>query len=80
MGAPGASRARPARSDPVFELQAERAGVRVDDGEQKIWRAEEVLGGRVDAAAVGKDNAPGRPVAGRDQPAVAIEMSDPGRC
>lgn len=62
----------------MFELQPERTGVDVDDGEEKIRRAEEVLGARVDTAAVGKNNAPGRSVAGRDQPAVTIEMSDPG--
>ena len=63
----------------VFELQAERAGADVGDGEEKVWSAEEVFGGRVDAAAVARNNAPGRPFDGRDQPAVTIEMSDPGR-
>jgi hypothetical protein len=63
----------------VFELQAERAGADVDDGEQKIRSAEEVFGARVDAAAVDGNNAPGRPFDGRDHPAVTIEMSDPRR-
>jgi hypothetical protein len=58
-------------------LQAERPGDRVDDGEQKIWSAEEILSVNIDAAAVGRNDAPGHSVAGRDQPAFAIEMSDP---
>jgi hypothetical protein len=63
----------------MFELQAERAGARVDDGEQKIWGAKEIVGGRVDAAAVARNHAPGHPIDGRDQPAITIETSDPGR-
>ena len=63
----------------VFEPQAERAGADVGNGEEKIWRAEDVFGGRVDAVAVPRNNAPGRPFDGRDQPAVTIETSDPGR-
>jgi hypothetical protein len=63
----------------VVELQAERAGAHVGDGEEKIRSAEEILGGRVDAGPVARNNAPGRPFDGRGQPAVTIEMSDPGR-
>jgi hypothetical protein len=63
----------------MFELQAERPGVQIDDREQKIWRAEEVVSARVDAPAVGSNHAPRHAVAGRDQPAVTIETSDPRR-
>jgi hypothetical protein len=63
----------------VVELQAERSGAHVGDGEEKIRSAEEVLGGRVDAATIARNNAPGLPFDRRDQPAVTIEMSDPGQ-
>jgi hypothetical protein len=76
----GPARARPARSDSMFELQAERPGVQIDDREQKIRRAEEVVSAGVDAPAVGSNHAPRHSVAGRDQPAITIETSDPGRC